>query len=119
MFAWSGWVIGLNAAVILWGAFHLYRHSGGRGDTGKVSREWTTDDLVACVLSALSYFNGLAATTLVLMNNATGWILVVAMVFELILMFRIIDPKLKMVSGSFEKKQKQYLEELDRIVKWE
>ena len=31
-------------------------------------------------------------------------------------MFKIIDPKLKMVSGSFEKKQKQYIEELDRIV---
>jgi hypothetical protein len=119
LFPWSSWVIGLNVAAIIWGAVHLYRHSGGRGDTGKVDREWTTDDLVACVLSALTYFNGLAATALVLINNPTGWILAGATVLELILMFRIIDPKLKLVSSTFEKKQKQYVEELDRIVKWE
>ena len=119
MFPWSGWVIGFNVASIIWAAVHLFRHSGGRGDSGKVEREWTTDDLLACVLSALVYFNGLAATALVLVGNLTGWILAVCTVFELILMFRIIDPKLKLVSGSFEKKQKEYLEELDRIVEWE
>jgi len=119
LFPWSGWVIALNVVVILWAATHYFRHSGGRGDTGKAGREWTTDDLLACVLSALAYFNGLAATALVVMGNLTGWILAVATVFELILMFKIIDPKLKNVSENFEKKQKQYLEELDRIVEWE
>ena len=119
MFAWSWWVIGLNAIAAAWGAVHLYHRASGRHDIEKVNREWTTDDLVTCILSALIYFNGLAATVLVLINNATGWILAGLCIIELILMFRIIDPKLKSVSGSFEKKQKQYLEELDRIVKWE
>ena len=82
MFPWSVWVIGFNVVVILWGAIHIYRHSGGRGDTGKAGREWTTDDLIACVLSALIYFNGLAGTALVLLNNLTGWILVVATVLR-------------------------------------
>jgi hypothetical protein len=119
LFGWSWWVIGLNAASIVWGAVHLSHRFSGRHDSQKINREWTTDDLVACVLSALIYFNGLAATALVLINNMTGWILAVMTLIELVLMFKIIDPKLKSVSGSFEKKQKQYLEELDRIVEWE
>ncbi len=119
MFGWSWWVIGLNAVAIIWGAVHMYHRHSGRHDPQKVHREWTTDDLVACVLSALIYFNGLAATALVLINNTTGWIMAAETIVELVLMFKIIDPKLKSVSSSFEKKQKQYLEELDRIVEWE
>jgi hypothetical protein len=119
LFGWSWWVIGLNAASIIWGLVHLSHRFSGRHDSEKINREWTTDDLVACVLSALIYFNGLAATALVLINYTTGWILAAMTVVELVLMFLIIDPKLKSVSSSFEKKQKQYLEELDRIVEWE
>jgi len=119
MFGWSWWVIALNVVVTLWGAVHMYHRSSGRHDIEKVNREWSTDDLVTSVLSAVIYFNGLAATALVLVNNVTGWILAGLTVPELILMYKIIDPKLKAVSGSFEKRQKQYLEELDRIVEWE
>ena len=34
-------------------------------------------------------------------------------------MFRSIDPKLRTLSDEYELKQKEYLEELDRIMKWE
>lgn len=119
MFPWTIWVVGLNVAAIAWGFVHLGRRSSGRFSAAAAAREWSADDLVACVLSALIYFNGLAATALVLINNATGWMLAAATVVELVLMFRIINPKLETVSGSFESRQKEYLEELDRIVEWE
>ncbi|MBW7997727.1 MAG: hypothetical protein FVQ81_14365 [Candidatus Glassbacteria bacterium] len=119
MFPWTGWLVALNVAVIIWGVVHLIRRSSGSYSSARAAGEWTADDLVACILSAFIYFNGLAATALVLINFATGWMLAAATVFQLILMFRIIDPKLKTVSETFEKKQKEYLEELDRIVEWE
>lgn len=119
MFPWSGWYLALNTAVILWAGWHLVRRPKGKAAEEARKREWSSDDLIACVLSALAYFNGLAGTALVLINNLTGWLLVIATALEILLMFRVIDPKLKTVSGSFELKQQEYLEELDRIVEWE
>ncbi len=37
----------------------------------------------------------------------------------LLLMLWIIDPKLKAISGDYEHKQKQYLEDLEKIARWE
>lgn len=34
-------------------------------------------------------------------------------------MIKIIDPKLKAISEDYEIKQKQYLEDLERIARWE
>ena len=37
----------------------------------------------------------------------------------IILMYWVIDPKLRTISEEYEKKQKDYLQHLDEIQKWE
>ena len=81
--------------------------------------EWGWEEFIACILSALSYFTILAGMALILLNQWTGYLLTVIALACAAGMFLIIDPKLKRISEDYEKKQKGYLEELDRIIEWE
>jgi hypothetical protein len=49
----------------------------------------------------------------------SGVLLLGAGILLTVAMHRIIDPKLKAISAEYEKKQKAYLEELDKIIRWE
>lgn len=81
-------------------------------------KEWTREDLIACILSALSYVFILAGCCLLLLNHWIGWLMTaLALVFALI-MYRVIDPKLRRISAEYEKKQNGYLDELDKILEW-
>jgi len=82
-------------------------------------KEWSWEDLMACILSPLAYFNGLAGVALLFLNQWTGWVLTINALALGAAMFYIIDPKLSRLSSDFEKKQKEYLEELDRMIEWE
>ena len=86
--------------------------------TGNSHKEWSGVDLVACILSALSYLGILAGMSLLLLNLWTGYLLTALALIAAIVMFLVIDPKLRRVSSRYEKKQKEYLEELDRIIEW-
>lgn len=81
--------------------------------------EWSREDLVASILAALSYFNILAGMALALLNQWSGYILTINALACAIGMYAVIDPKLRWISEDYEKKQKMYLEELDRIVGWD
>ena len=81
--------------------------------------EWTKEDYWAMVFSALSYLFltlGLAYCFLYpwlgLVITALGGICVWWM-------YKIIDPKLKTISADYESKQKQYLLDLEKNMKWE
>jgi len=81
-------------------------------------KEWNGIDLLACILSAVSYISILAGVTLLLLNQVAGYLLTALALISAVVMFLIIDPKLRKISGDYEKKQKEYLEELDRIIEW-
>lgn len=81
--------------------------------------EWGWEEAVACTLSALAYLNITAGTALILLNQWSGYLLTINALACAAAMFFIMDPKLKRISEDYEKKQKGYLEELDRIVEWE
>ena len=85
---------------------------------GNSQKEWTHVDLIACIMSAVSYFCILVSMTLLLLNQWTGYALTALALISAVVMFFIIDPKLRKVSSDYEKKQKGYLEELDRIIEW-
>ncbi|MBN2289770.1 MAG: hypothetical protein JXQ83_10595 [Candidatus Glassbacteria bacterium] len=86
--------------------------------TGNSLKEWSGIDLLACILSAVSYFCILSGVTLLLLNLWTGYLLTALALVSAAAMFLVIDPKLRRVSSRYEKKQKEYLEELDRIIEW-
>jgi hypothetical protein len=48
-----------------------------------------------------------------------GWVILGASLVLLVIMVKIIDPKLKAISEDYEIKQKKYLEDLEKIARWE
>jgi fatty acid desaturase len=81
--------------------------------------EWTKEDWIAVVLSVASYILLMIGTALAFLLNVWGFIILVLGIITTYLMHWIIDPKLKMVSEEYEKKQHDYLENLERKVRWE
>ena len=86
--------------------------------TGNSTKEWNGIDLLACILSSMSYICILSGMSLLLLNLWTGYVLTALALISAVVMFMVIDPKLKNISSVYEKKQKEYLEELDRIIEW-
>jgi len=84
----------------------------------KTYKEWSREDVIACILSPLAYFLITVGTPLLLLNQWIGWLTILIGLVVIAAMFIIIDPKLKALSDEFEKKQKAYLEELDKIIEW-
>jgi ABC-type transport system involved in cytochrome bd biosynthesis fused ATPase/permease subunit len=81
--------------------------------------EWTREDLIAIFLSALSYIGLSVGITLSFLLLKTGFIILALTILLILLMHWVIDPKLKTISNEYEKKQKAYLEDLERTQRWE
>lgn len=87
--------------------------------TPAAADEWTREDWVAIVLSPLAYITLAIGVALSIFLFKVGFIILGAAVVLTALMHWVIDPKLKMISEDYEKKQKHYLEELEKIIRWE
>ena len=87
--------------------------------TPKEAEEWTAHDTLAVIVSPLVYILITIGCMLSFLMIWVGFVLLAAGIVLLIVLVRVIDPKLSAVSEEYEKKQKQYIEELERKVKWE
>lgn len=87
--------------------------------TAKDADEWTKEDLYASVLSPIIYCLFTVGTALAALLMPIGFVLLGIAILLTLLMIYIINPKLAVISEDYEKKQKQYLEDLERKVKWE
>ena len=58
-------------------------------------------------------------TALAFLLMPSGFIILGIGIALSLLMYWVIDPKLKTISSEYEKKQKDYLKKLDEIQKWE
>jgi hypothetical protein len=81
--------------------------------------EWTKEDWLTIVISPLAYIFLMVGTALSMMLLPSGYLVLAIGVVLTILMHWIIDPKLKVISGEYEKRQREYLEELERKARWE
>ena len=81
--------------------------------------EWTLQDTLAVVISPIIYVLILVGTSLAALLIPTGFILLAVGAVLFIVMIKLINPKLSAISEGYEKKQKQYIEELEKKVKWE
>jgi hypothetical protein len=81
--------------------------------------EWGREDLFAIILSPIAYIGLALGVAMSLLLLTSGFIILLASVAVIIIMHLIIDPKLKTISKEYERKQKTYLEELERIERWE
>ena len=74
---------------------------------------------VTFIISPLVYFLLAIGVALSLLLLWYGWIILGASLVLLVIMVKIIDPKLKAISEDYEIKQKKYLEDLEKIARWE
>ncbi len=81
--------------------------------------EWTKEDWIAIILSPFSYILIGVGLALSLFLLPLGFILLAIGIVITVFMFYVIDPKLRAISESYEKKQREYLQELEKIQRWE
>jgi len=87
--------------------------------TAAEAEQWTKEDYLTFVLSPLIYFLLALGVAMSLLLLWYGWVILGVSLLLLWLMIRIIDPKLKAISREYEKKQAFYLEEMEKISRWE
>jgi hypothetical protein len=81
--------------------------------------EWTREDYIAMMLSPLAYILLTIGVTLSILLLVPGFFILAGAILITILLHWVIDPKLKAISTEFEKKQKHYIEDLEKIERWE
>jgi len=81
--------------------------------------EWTREDWLTIVISPLAYVFLMIGAALSLLLMPSGYVILAIGVVLTLLMHWIIDPKLKVISGEYEKRQREYIEELERKARWE
>jgi hypothetical protein len=87
--------------------------------TSEQAERWTKEDRITFFISPLIYVLLALGVAYSLLFKWYGYILLGASVFLLVVMIKIIDPKLKAISEEYESKQKEYLEDLEKIARWE
>lgn len=79
---------------------------------------WTKEDWIAILISPLAYATLMTGLALSLLLLEEGFVILGVGVLLTFFLHWIINPKLKAISEEYEKNQKEYLERLEKIVKW-
>lgn len=79
---------------------------------------WTKEDWVAIIISPVAYALLMIGLALLIFLRWDGLILFVLGLGITFFLHYLIDPKLKAISAEYEKKQKEYLERLEMVVRW-
>jgi asparagine N-glycosylation enzyme membrane subunit Stt3 len=87
--------------------------------TAEQADNWSKEDYLSFILSPLIYFLLALGVALSLLLLWYGWVLLGVSIILLVVLIKIIDPKLKATSRDYEIKQKKYLEDLEKIARWE
>jgi hypothetical protein len=87
--------------------------------TAKEADEWTKEDTITVIISPIIYALITVGTALSLLLIPVGFLLLGLGIILTLAMVYIINPKLAATSEEYEKKQKKYLEALEKKIKWE
>ena len=87
--------------------------------TPEEADEWTCEDTFTIIVSPIIYVMLLIGVALSIFLVPAGFVMVGLGIILLLVMIFVIDPKLAAISEGYEKQQKDYMEELERKVKWE
>lgn len=86
--------------------------------TAQSADEWGKEDWIAVTLSVLAYFTLTVGSALSFLLIPSGFLILAVGIVAALLMYWVIDPKLRTISFEYEKKQKDYLEKLEEIQEW-
>ena len=87
--------------------------------TASRADDWTIHDLIASVLSLASYVLTVLGTAGALLLQVWGYVALGAGIISIVLMWLVIDPKLKAMSEAFAGRQQEYLEHVEKTTRWE
>ena len=87
--------------------------------TAAEADNWSKEDVIAWILSPLTYILTAVGIAFALLLRWYGFVLLAADIVLLVVLFRVIDPKLKAISEDYEHKQKKDLEDIEKIARWE
>ncbi len=87
--------------------------------TAEEAEQWTKEDYIIFIISPLVYILLAVGLALSLLLLWYGFVILCVGMVLLVIMLKIIDPKLKAVSEDYEVKQREYLEDLEKIARWE
>ena len=87
--------------------------------TPREADEWTVHDWIAVIVSPLVYVLLTVGVMLSMLLVTAGFVMLAAAVILLVLLVKVINPKLDAISEGYEKRQREYIEDLERKVKWE
>ncbi len=87
--------------------------------TGDEAERWTIEDTVTVIISPLIYLLLMIGVAMSALMIPAGFVMTGLAIVLIIVMVRVINPKLSAISEEYEKKQKRYIEELEKKVKWE
>lgn len=90
-----------------------------RSWTPREADEWSREDWYAIVLAPIGYVGIILSVTFCFLLKWYGFVLLAASAGVIGLMHWIIDPKLSAISEEYEKRQDEYLRELERKNRWE
>jgi ABC-type bacteriocin/lantibiotic exporter with double-glycine peptidase domain len=87
--------------------------------TAEEAEHWTKEDYITFVISPLVYVLLMVGAALSFLLLWYGFLILALGIILLLVMLWVIDPKLKAISEDYEVKQKHYLEDLEKIERWE
>jgi Na+/proline symporter len=80
---------------------------------------WTREDWIAVVLSPLVFAALMIGLTKLLLLQPGGFWLVLGAVLGTVVIYWVIDPKLRAVSSEYEVRQARYVEQLEQRMRWQ
>jgi hypothetical protein len=87
--------------------------------TAAAADNWSKEDWIAILFSALAYILLTVGSALTLLLIPVGFVILGLGIIFSLLMYWVIDPKLRSISTEYEKHQEAYLQNLEAIQKWE
>ena len=87
--------------------------------TAEEADEWTKEDLITIIISPLIYVLLTVGVALAGLFMWQGYVLTVIGCILTYVMHKIIDPKLRAISEEYEKKQQEYLKDLEASTRWQ
>ena len=87
--------------------------------TAAEADEWTKEDWITIFLSPVIYLLLTVGVAMACLLQWQGYVMTGVGIVLTVIMHKIIDPKLSAISEEYEKKQQEYLKDLEAHTRWE
>jgi hypothetical protein len=87
--------------------------------TAEQAEMWGWEELLACIFAPVSYIFVSLGLALIILLIPMGWVYLAIGLIATVLMYLVIDPKLRAISDEYEKRQAEFLKHVESVSKWE